>query len=112
MASAAFQFIIFDGRDRRELDFSILSEGHRASHETVQEHGTLRLSIRPKDTEQVKRLCQSTERYVELCTLAIYVQGRTTIQGYCLLDSGLNAIAVRGDIPAGRSCTRNSHRGG
>ena len=33
------------------------------------------------------------------------------IQGYCLWDSGLNAIAVRGNITAGRSSTRNSHRG-
>ena len=43
----------------------ILSEGHRASQETVQEQGTLRLDFPfcPKDTEQVKRLCKSKERY-------------------------------------------------
>ena len=38
--------------------------------------------------------------------------GQDTIQGYCLSDSGLNDIAVRGNIAAGRSSTRNSHRGG
>ena len=36
------------------IRFSILSEGHRASQD---------FPFCPKDTEQVKRLCQSTERY-------------------------------------------------
>ena len=34
-------------------------------------------------------------------------RGWTTIQGYCLSDSGLNDIAVRGNIAAGRSSTTN-----
>ena len=38
--------------------------------------------------------------------------GQDTVQGNCLPDSGLNDIAVRGNIAAGRSSTRNSHRGG
>lgn len=46
-----------------------------------------------------------------LCTQTIYNRGWTTIQGYSLSDSGVNDIAVRGNIAAGRSSTRNSRRG-